>query len=234
MAQSVNVDARETEKFSRWDSQWWDPNGPMHSLHAINPLRTSFIARDLDLRGQRALDVGCGGGLLTESLSRLGARVTGIDLSEDLVALATSHARHQGLDIDYRNVGAEQLAERQPGTFDLVTCMEVLEHLPRPREVVAACSRLLKPGGDAFFATLDRTPKSFLFAIVGAEYILHLLPIGSHTFGRLIRPQELSAWAEGSALEYVRSAGVTYDLITRKFSVAEHPDVSYMTHFRKK
>ena len=205
----------------------------MHSLHAINPLRTEFIARSCELRGRLTLEVGCGGGLLAESLARRGARVTGIALSDDLLELARRHARAQGLDVDYRHLSAEQIAESQPGTFDIVTCMEVLEHIPRPADVVAACSRLLRPGGHAFFSSLDRSPKSFVFAILGAEYILRLLPIGSHNYRSLIRPGELRSWARQSGLAFVNSASVAYNPLTRKFSVAPELDVSYMMHFTK-
>jgi len=229
-----NVDPRETEKFSGLAAAWWDPKGPMHALHAINPLRTSFITGDFDVRGLKALDVGCGGGLLTESLSRLGAQVTGIDLSQEILELAKMHAAQQSLDVDYRYMNAEQLSEERPNTFDVVTCMEVLEHIPQPEQVVSACSRLLKPGGHAFFATLNRSLKSFAFAIVGAEYVLHLLPIGSHTYGNLIRPDELRSWARKNNLEFVSSASVVYNLITRKFSIAPHHDVSYMMHFTRR
>jgi len=178
--------------------------------------------------------VGCGGGLLTESLSRLGAQVTGIDLSQEILELAKMHAAQQSLDVDYRYMNAEQLSEERPNTFDVVTCMEVLEHIPEPEQVVSACSRLLKPGGHAFFATLNRSLKSFAFAIVGAEYVLHLLPIGSHTYGNLIRPDELRSWARKNNLEFVSSASVVYNLITRKFSIAPHHDVSYMMHFTRR
>lgn len=233
MSLRANVNPRETEKFGQLGARWWDPNGPMHSLHAINPLRTRFITEALDIRDRRLLDVGCGAGLLAESLAHLGARVTGIDASEDVLELAKAHADEQGLDIEYRYMSAEQLADQQPGAFDVVVCMEVLEHIPAPGRVVSACSQLLRTGGYAFFSTLDRTPKSFFFGIVGAEYILRLLPVGSHTYRNLIRPDELISWAKASNLEFVSTAGIAYDLLTRKFSMVRHHEVSYMMHFTK-
>jgi 2-polyprenyl-6-hydroxyphenyl methylase / 3-demethylubiquinone-9 3-methyltransferase len=232
--QSVNVDSRETDKFSALAATWWDPHGPMHTLHSVNPLRTGFIARSCELRGSRVIDIGCGGGVLAESLARLGAQVTGIDLSEQLLGIARSHARGAGLPIDYRYISAEQLAEDEPGTFDIVTCLEVLEHVPRPAELVLASARLLKPGGHAFFATIDRTPKALLFVIFGAEYILRLLPIGTHHYGGLIRPDELSAWGRKGGLQRSGYVSVGYNLITREFHLSERPDATYLMHLTKK
>ncbi len=231
MPEPMNLDPKETAKFGRLGAYWWDPRGPMHSLHSINPLRTKYIAENADVSGRSVLDIGCGGGLLTESLARLGAQVTGIDLSPDLLELARRHAAGQGLQITYREMSAEQLASQQPASFDVVTCMEVLEHIPDPQQVVRACSQLLKPGGHAFYATLDRTLKTFAFAIVGGEYILGLLPVGSHHYRNLIRPEELKAWARAAALKFAGSAGVVYNPLTGKFHVAQHHDMSYMMHF---
>lgn len=236
MAESAesNVDRRETEKFNAFAAEWWDPHGPMHSLHAVNPLRLKFIRDAVDVRGKVLLDVGCGGGLLAESLARAGAQVTGVDLSADLLEMARRHAQMQGLPVDYRVQSAEQVAEERPESFDIVICMEVLEHIPEPGKAVAACARALKPGGHAFFSTIDRTPKSFLFAIVGAEYILRLLPIGSHRYGGLIRPAELKTWAAQSGLEFRDSASQTYNLLRRRFRLAPHHDVNYLMHFVKR
>jgi 2-polyprenyl-6-hydroxyphenyl methylase / 3-demethylubiquinone-9 3-methyltransferase len=234
MPPSANVDIRETDKFSALAATWWDPKGPMHTLHTVNPLRTGFIAESCPLNGQRVLDIGCGGGVLAESLTRLGARVTGIDLSQDLLGIAATHAHDQNLPIEYRYISAEQLSAEEPGTFDVVTCMEVLEHVPRPDELVAACARALKPGGHAFFATIDRTPKALLFVLFGAEYILRLLPIGTHHYSGLIRPAELKAWAERCGLMYTSSVSIVYNLITRKFRLAEHREPTYLMHLTKK
>jgi 2-polyprenyl-6-hydroxyphenyl methylase/3-demethylubiquinone-9 3-methyltransferase len=233
MLPSVNVDSRETEKFSALAASWWDPNGPMRTLHSVNPLRTGWIAQSCQVRGRTVLDIGCGGGVLAESLTRLGAEVTGIDLSQDLLGIATTHARAQALAIDYCYISAEQLAERQPGAFDIVTCLEVLEHVPRPEELVAACSRLLKPGGHAFYATIDRTLKALLFVIFGAEYILRILPMGTHHYQGLIRRRELISWGQKCDLEYAGSVSVNYNLLTRKFRLEEQREPTYLMHFTK-
>ncbi len=233
MTDENNVDPRETEKFGRLSALWWDPKGPMHSLHDLNPLRTQYIAERANIAGQRVLDVGCGGGLLSEALAKLGARVTALDLSEELIAVARAHAEKQGLAIDYRHVSVEQLAAEMPNSFDVVTCMEVIEHIPNPRAVVEACARLVRPGGHVFFSTVNRNLKSFLFAIVGAEYVIRLLPIGSHTYWRLIRPSELKDWATQNGLMFVDSATMDYNPFTRKFSVVKGEDISYMTHFKR-
>ncbi len=233
MAEPNNVDPRETEKFGRISALWWDPKGPMHSLHDINPLRTRFIAEGAPVADRQVLDIGCGGGLLCESLAKLGAHVTGIDLSDELIQVAKAHAKQQGLGIDYQHVSAERLAEERPSSFDVVTCMEVLEHIPNPGAVVAACARLLKPGGHVFFSTINRSLKSFVMVIVGGEYIIRLLPIGSHTYWRLIRPNELRTWASASGLIFVNSATMNYNPFTGKFSVAPGEDMSYMMHFQR-
>ncbi len=234
MAEPNNVDRGETEKFGELRDIWWDPEGPMRSLHDINPLRLRFITQAVAVADRRVVDIGCGGGLLTESLAQLGSRVTGIDLSEPLIELARSHAAERGLPVDYRLESADQLAHEQPESFDIVTCMEVLEHIPEPEVAVAACSRLLKPGGHAFFSTINRTLKSLLMVIVGAEYFLGLLPRGSHTYGKLIRPVELKSWARKDDLVFVSSASVIYNPLTAKFSVVPREDMSYMMHFTKR
>lgn len=235
MTQFPNVDAREITKFDRVSRLWWDANGKMGMLHTINPLRLKFIVQQIETPHPRIVDIGCGGGILTEALARTGAEVSGIDLSEQSLAVACQHAREQGLVIDYRYQSAEQLAREQSGSFDLVTCMEVLEHVPDPAQVIAACARVLKPGGRAVFSTINRTPKAFLFAIVGGEYVLRLLPRGTHSYRKLIRPHELRDWAGASGLEFTGIASLMYNPLTRCFRVdAGREDVNYMASFTKR
>lgn len=233
MVNAANVDKRETDKFGALAASWWDPNGPMHTLHAVNPLRTDFIARSCELRGRRVIDIGCGAGVLAESLTRLGARVTGVDLAQELLGIARTHARQEGLVIDYRDTSAEQLAEAEPRAFDIVTCLEVLEHVPRPEELVETSAQLLRLGGHAFFATIDRNLKALLFVIFGAEYVLRLLPMGTHNYGNLIRPDELKAWGQQCGLDYGGCVYVIYDLLTRQFSLTETKDDVYIMHLIK-
>jgi 2-polyprenyl-6-hydroxyphenyl methylase/3-demethylubiquinone-9 3-methyltransferase len=214
-----NVDARQTAKFSALATRWWDPDGPMHTLHAVNPLRTGYISRSCELRERAVIDIGCGGGVLAESLTRLGARVTGVDLSDNLLGIARTHAAGQGLSIDYRYISAEQLADEQPAAFDIVTCLEVLEHVPRPDELVRTSSRLLKPGGHAFFATIDRNLKALLFVIFGAEYVLGLLPVGTiRTTGSYDQPS-CAPGARNPALS-LPAVSVVYNLISEHLSSA--------------
>jgi 2-polyprenyl-6-hydroxyphenyl methylase/3-demethylubiquinone-9 3-methyltransferase len=230
-----NADKKEIEKFDRVSQIWWDPKGEMGTLHTINPLRTNFIMERLTVPDPRILDVGCGGGILSEALARAGARVTGLDLSEASIQVAKQHAQQQGLEVDYRYESVQDVAHQQAGTFDAVTCMEMLEHVPEPGKIVAACAQALKPGGQAFFSTINRTPKAFLFAIIGGEYILRLLPRGTHTYSKLIRPQELKDWTHEAGLEFVRLASLMYNPFTRTFKVAAgKEDVNYMAHFIKK
>jgi 2-polyprenyl-6-hydroxyphenyl methylase/3-demethylubiquinone-9 3-methyltransferase len=203
----------------------------MHTLHAVNPLRTGYISRSCELRQRAVIDIGCGGGVLAESLTRLGARVTGVDLSEQLLGIARAHAAGQGLSIDYRYISAEQLADEQPAAFDIVTCLEVLEHVPRPDELVRTSSRLLKPGGHAFFATIDRNLKALLFVIFGAEYVLGLLPVGTHSYHGFLRPAELRAWGQESGLEFAGAVSVLYNLISRTFVLSQRSDDVYLMHF---
>lgn len=207
----------------------------MRILHVINPLRTEFILGHIGIPQPRVLDVGCGGGILAEALAKAGARVTAIDLSRSTLKAACRHSAAQGLAIRYRLLSAEQIAHEAAGDFDAVTCMEMLEHVPEPRRVIAACARILKPGGRAFFSTINRTPKAFLFAIVAGEYILKLLPRGTHSYRRLIRPRELREWARASGLEFASTASLMYNPLTKDFKVALHKeDVNYMACFIKK
>lgn len=233
MSLFTNSDTEEIKKFDDVAQVWWDPKGSMGTLHTINPLRTKFITDGLNLSGRKVLDVGCGGGILTEALARCGAQATGIDLSNESIEAAKVHARQQGLDIEYRYENIDETASKHAGEFDAITCMEMLEHVPEPKKIIAACSRLLKPGGHAFFSTINRTPKAFVFVIFGGEYILRLLPRGTHTYRKLIRPNELKQWAQESGLDFRRLASLIYNPFTRKFKVAEVEDNNYMAHFVK-
>lgn len=229
-----NADRKEIEKFDKVSQTWLYSNGEMKMLHAINPLRTRFVMERLSQPNPRILDVGCGGGILSAALARAGAQVTGLDLSEALIRVAKQYAQEQGLNIDYRYESIQAFAETRSASFDAVACMEVLEHVPDPGKVLAACAQLLKPGGQAFFSTLNRTPKAFLFAIIAGEYFLHLLPRGSHTYSKLIRPQELKRWAGESGLEFVRTASLMYNPFTRTFKItADKEDINYIAHFIK-
>lgn len=240
MTQFSNADAQEITKFDRVSNLWWDAHGKMGMLHTINPLRLKFILQQMDARQPdtpppRIVDVGCGGGILTEALAKAGAQATGIDLSELSLEVARQHAGEHGLTIDYRYQDAEQLAQQQAGSFDVVTCMEMLEHVPDPAAVIAACARALKPGGRAIFSTINRNPKAFLFAIVGGEYVLRLLPRGTHSYRKLIRPYELREWARVAGLEFTSIASLMYNPLTRHFRVdAGREDVNYMAAFIKK
>jgi 2-polyprenyl-6-hydroxyphenyl methylase/3-demethylubiquinone-9 3-methyltransferase len=233
MSQFTNTDTKEIKKFDDVAQIWWDPKGEMGTLHTINPLRMKFITDVMDLSGKKVLDIGCGGGILTEALARCGAQATGIDLSKDSIEAAKIHAAQQGLNIDYRYENIEETASKHAGEFDAITCMEMLEHVPEPGKVIAACSRLLKPGGHAFFSTINRTLKAFVFVIFGGEYILRLLPRGTHTYSKLIRPSELTQWSQQSGLEFRRLASLIYNPFTRKFKVVEKEDNNYFMHFTK-
>lgn len=235
MNSSVNVDPAEIEKFDRVAKLWWNPAGKMGMLHVINPLRTAFIADHVALAGARAVDVGCGGGILAEALAKAGAKLTGIDQSTFTLEIARQHAAQSDLAIDYRLQTVEELAAREAGQFDVVTCMEMLEHVPDPAAVVDACARLLKPGGRAFFSTINRNLKAWLFAIVGGEYVLRILPRGTHQYAKLIRPDELRGWTAQSGLEFLGTASLMYNPLTRGFRVAPgRADVNYMASFGKK
>jgi 2-polyprenyl-6-hydroxyphenyl methylase / 3-demethylubiquinone-9 3-methyltransferase len=225
---SVNADPQELEKFSQLAHRWWDPNSEFKPLHDINPLRLHWIDGIAELSGKRVLDVGCGGGILSEAMAGLGAEVTGIDLSDQALQVAQLHLLESKANVTYRKVAVEELAREQPASFDVITCMEVLEHIPQPAEHVRACVQMLRPGGHAVFATINRNPKSFLFAIVGAEYVLNLLPRGTHQYAKFIRPSELSAWCRAAGLTVERIIGMTYNPLTRVYALSRDSDVNYM------
>lgn len=229
---NVNVDPHELEKFSQLAHRWWDPNSEFKSLHEINPLRLSWIDQSASLRGKRVLDVGCGGGILAEAMATCGAEVSGIDLSDKALKVAQLHLLESGAQVSYRKAAVEEIALEQPGSFDVVTCMEVLEHIPDPATHVQACAKLLKTGGQAFFATINRNPKAFLFAIVGAEYVLRLLPRGTHEYAKLIRPSELSMWCRRAGLSVEGMTGMIYNPITRVYSLGPDTDVNYILRAR--
>ena len=209
-----NIDRREIRKFENLAARWWDPRSEFKPLHEINPLRLDYIDRRASIAGKRVVDVGCGGGILAEAMSQRGACVTGIDMGETPLEVARLHLLESGLDVDYRQMTAEALAEAEPGTFDVVTCMEMLEHVPDPASVVKACHDLVRPGGHVFFATINRNPKSYLFAIIGAEYVLRMLPRGTHDYARFIRPSELDAWCRQAGLQSEELTGMTYNPLT--------------------
>lgn len=229
---SSNVDRQEIAKFSALSSRWWDPESEFKPLHDINPLRLDFVDRSASLRGKRVLDVGCGGGILAESMAKKGAQVTGIDAGQDAIAVAQLHGLESGVTVDYMQTTAEAMAERRPQEFDVVTCMEMLEHVPDPALVVGACVRLSKPGGWIFFSTLNRTPKAWLMAVVGAEYLLRMLPRGTHDYRKFIRPAELSRWGREAGMDVRGTMGIHYDPITRQFRLGAGVDVNYILHGR--
>ena len=229
-----NVDPREIGKFEELAARWWDPESEFKPLHDINPLRLDYVDRAAGLAGKEVLDVGCGGGILSESMALRGARVTGIDLGEMPLRVAELHTLESGVSVDYRRVSAEVLAAECPGSFDVVTCMEMLEHVPNPASVVAACARLVRPGGLVFFSTLNRNPKSYLFAVIGAEYILGLLPKGTHDFARFIRPSELGRWIRGAGLTTTDMTGMTYNPFTRAYRLDKDDlGVNYLVTCRR-
>ena len=229
----MNVDQSEIAKFSALAHRWWDPNSEFKPLHAINPLRLGWIQSFVNLEGKKVLDVGCGGGILAESMAQAGADTTGIDLSEKALKVAELHALEVGTTLSYRLISAEALAEEEPEQYDIVTCMEMLEHVPDPASVVRACTMLCKPGGTLFFSTLNRSPKSYLFAIIGAEYVLRLLPKGTHEYAKFIKPSELVAFTRQAGLEMIGIKGMSYNPITQVYSLGEDVDVNYMIAVRK-
>ncbi len=230
----INADPQELAKFSDLAHRWWDPDSEFRPLHQINPLRLDWIDARVSLSGKRALDVGCGGGILADAMARRGAEVVGIDLAGKALKVAQLHALEAGTPrIDYREIAAEALAAESPASFDIVTCMEMLEHVPDPSSIVSACATLVKPGGWVFFSTLNRNLKSFVFAIIGAEYVLGLLPKGTHEYAKFIRPSELASWCRDHGLELAATRGLEYNPITRRYRLSDDTTVNYMFACRK-
>jgi 2-polyprenyl-6-hydroxyphenyl methylase/3-demethylubiquinone-9 3-methyltransferase len=233
MSAPVNADDAELAKFDAVAARFWDPAGEFRPLHLLNPVRTDFIAQRHELKDRRVLDVGCGGGLLAESLAARGAHVSGIDLAPGMIEVARLHARARALTIDYRIAGAEELAAQIPGGFDIVTCMEMLEHVPNPMATVAALAALVRPGGSLFVSTINRNARSFLLAIVGAEYVLGLIPRGTHQYERLIRPSELAHWARAAQLGVREFAGIRFNPLTARVSLSDDVAVNYLAHLQR-
>lgn len=227
---AANVDPEELQKFAALADRWWDANGEFKPLHDINPLRLGYIDSRVPVAGKRVLDVGCGGGILAEGLAQRGARVTGIDMAEASLHAAKAHLQESRLAIDYQLCTVEQFAEKHPQTMDIVSCLEMLEHVPDPRSVIQSCARLVKPGGCLFFSTINRNPKSYLFAILGAEYVLQLLPKGTHDYSKFIKPSELGGWLREAGLTLQDVTGMLYNPLTRRYSLGRDVDVNYLAY----
>ena len=225
-----NFDAAELNKFSELAHKWWDKTSEFKPLHEINPLRLNYIDNIASLKGKTVLDVGCGGGILSESMADIGAKVTGIDLGEKALKVATLHSLDSGVTVDYQLIAVEQLAEQQPASFDVVTCLEMLEHVPDPASVVAACAKLVKPGGHLFFSTINRNPKAYLFAVIGAEYVLNMLPRGTHDYAKFIKLSELASWMRSADLSLLGQTGMSYNPITKHYWLDSDVSVNYMMH----
>ena len=227
---TLNIDPAEIQKFEDLANRWWDKNGEFKPLHDIDPIRLNFINTNSPLDGKTALDVGCGGGLISEAMSAFGAEVTGIDMGEAPLSVAELHLLESGEKVEYLKITAEELAEQRPEQYDVVTCLEMLEHVPNPALVIEACAKMVKPGGDVYFSTINRNPKAWLFAIVGAEYVLNMLPKGTHEYDKLIKPSELSQYARQSGLEMQRMIGLHYNPLTKVYKLDPGVDVNYMIH----
>lgn len=230
---SRNADQAELDKFSELAHRWWDPESEFKPLHDINPLRLDWIDRSVGLAGKKVLDVGCGGGILAESMATRGAVVTGIDLSDKALSVAKLHLLETGQKVDYRKISAEELAVEMQGAFDIVTCLEMLEHVPEPASTVRACAQLVRPGGTVFFSTINRNPKSYLFAVVGAEYVLKLLPRGTHDYAKFIRPAELARYGREAGLTVDEVIGMTYNPLTNIYALGTNTDVNYLMRTRR-
>ncbi len=232
-ATSPNVDPEEIAKFEALASRWWDKTSEFKPLHDINPLRVNYIDERASLAGKKVLDIGCGGGILSEAMAHRGADVSGIDMGEAPLAVAQLHSIESGVTINYRQITAEELAEQEAGTYDLVTCLEMLEHVPSPLSIIQACEKLLKPGGDLFLSTINRNPKSYLFAIIGAEHVLKMLPKGTHEFKKFIKPSELANHVRNVNLEMLDLTGMTYNPIIKEYKLSRDVDVNYLMHTKK-
>lgn len=233
MNAELNVDPNEIRKFESIAHRWWDPESEFKPLHAINPLRLNYIDDRAQLKNKRVLDVGCGGGILAESMARRGALVKGIDLGEGPLSVASLHALDSQVEVDYQQIAVEALAEQEAGLYDVVTCMEMLEHVPAPESVIRACAKLVKPGGNVFFSTINRNPKAFMLAVVGAEYLLSMLPKGTHEYAKFIRPSELEYAARQAQLNLQNITGMTYNPIFQSYRLGKDIDVNYLMHFKK-
>ncbi len=225
---SQNYDPEELKKFAGLAAHWWDSAGELRTLHQINPLRLCYIEEKIKLEGKHVIDIGCGGGILTEGMAKLGAIATGIDMNKPVIDVAKLHLLESGLKADYIHTSAEDIANERPGTYDVVTCLEMLEHVPDPASVIAACAKLVKPGGHVFFSTLNRNPKSYLFAILGAEYFLKLLPKNTHDFSKFIKPSELANWARAANLKPIEMKGIAYNPFTQQFKLTDDTSVNYI------
>ncbi len=228
-----NIDPAEIKKFDDLASRWWDEQGEFKPLHEMNPLRLNFINIGSPLEKIKVVDIGCGGGILTESMAKCGAITTGIDMGKAPLSVARLHALENELEIDYQQITAEEFAEQHPASFDVVTCMEMLEHVPDPASIISACFKLVKPGGSVYFSTINRNPKSYLFAIVGAEYVMKMLPRGTHDYARFIKPSELDHWARKAGLELQNIKGISYNPFTSMFSQSHDVDINYMVHYKR-
>jgi 2-polyprenyl-6-hydroxyphenyl methylase / 3-demethylubiquinone-9 3-methyltransferase len=231
--QTLNFDPKEIAKFEELASRWWDPDSEFKPLHEINPLRLEYIDRRASLKGKKVVDIGCGGGILAESMALKGANVLGIDMGKAPLSVASLHKLESGAELDYQQITAEELADKEAGQYDVVTCMEMLEHVPDPASVIAACSKLVKPDGHVFFSTINRNPKSYLFAIVGAEYIMQMLPKGTHEYSKFVKPSELEEWARSADLHLRELTGMSYNFLSKKYSLGHDVDVNYLMHTQK-
>ena len=233
MTQTANIDPAEIKKFEDLASRWWDKQGEFKPLHEMNPLRLNFINTGSPLENKTVCDVGCGGGILSESMALCGATVTGSDMGKAPLSVARLHALESEVDIDYQQITAEDMAQQKPSSFDIITCMELLEHVPDPASIINACYDLVKPGGSVYFSTINRNPKSYMLAIVGAEYLMKMLPRGIHDFSKFIKPSELDEWARQAGLELVNLKGISYNPFTSLFSQSQDVDVNYMVHYKR-